>query len=129
MSETFGQRLKGLREARHMTQGDLMKACGWKGSNSRITNYELGPNEPKLADIALMAKALGVTPAYLAYGEGAEPVLLVTDNANPYALEPRIKELVGIMENLPPASQHRVLATAHEEAGKDADKQKIAGKT
>lgn len=42
-----------------MSQAQLAEACGWK-SQSRVGNYEVGSREPTLADIASMAKALGI---------------------------------------------------------------------
>lgn len=123
MSETFGQRLRRLREARDLTQGELMAACGWKGSNSRITNYEQGLNEPKLSDIKLMADALEVTPEHLAYGDvglvAAVPVLGAPEY--PKSIAPEVEELLGIMEDLPKASRYRVLASAHDEVDKQKE--------
>lgn len=59
MNESLGQRIKRLRKAAKMSQAQLAEACGWK-SQSRVGNYEAGTREPMLADIAEIAKALGV---------------------------------------------------------------------
>lgn len=51
-----------------MTQPELAKACQWS-SQGRVSNYERGLREPKSGDIALLAKALGVTESYLWTGD------------------------------------------------------------
>lgn len=59
MNESLGQRIQRLRKVAGMSQAQLAEACGWK-SQSRVGNYEAGSREPSLADIAAMAKAIGV---------------------------------------------------------------------
>lgn len=59
----FSDRLKALRIASGMTQEALALACGWSGQ-SRIANYESSApksREPKVAEIPVIAKALGVS--------------------------------------------------------------------
>lgn len=63
----FGKRLKSFREARELSQDRLAQICGWT-TNTRISGYERGANEPSLDDIALLANALQVYPEVLAYG-------------------------------------------------------------
>nr|WP_298117371.1 helix-turn-helix transcriptional regulator [uncultured Pseudomonas sp.] len=55
--KTLGSRIKHFREAEHLSQASLAKACGW-ASQSRIGNYETDAREPTLSDIVLIAKAL-----------------------------------------------------------------------
>lgn len=59
MKETLGQRIKRHRKAAGLSQAALAAACGWK-SQSRVGNYEADSREPSLADLRLIAKALGV---------------------------------------------------------------------
>jgi transcriptional regulator with XRE-family HTH domain len=59
MNESIGRRIKRLRTHAKMSQAQLAEACGWK-SQSRIGNYEADSREPSLADISVIAKALGV---------------------------------------------------------------------
>jgi transcriptional regulator with XRE-family HTH domain len=63
----FGKRLKTFREARGWSQDKLAQICGWS-SNTRVSGYERGANEPSLDDIGRLAQALGVYPEVLAYG-------------------------------------------------------------
>ncbi|TBU76820.1 phage repressor protein [Pseudomonas daroniae] len=70
--ETLGQRIKHLRKNRGLSQQLLAEACGWS-SQSRIGNYESDLREPSLADLLLLAPALGVSIAELV-GSEARPV-------------------------------------------------------
>jgi len=70
----FSDNLRAARIAKGMTQEQLALACGWSGQ-SRIANYESSSpsgREPKLAEISLLAHALGVSVASL-FGE-ADPL-------------------------------------------------------
>ncbi|SDF46196.1 XRE family transcriptional regulator [Phytopseudomonas seleniipraecipitans] len=73
--ETLGQRIKHLRKSRGLSQQALAEACGWS-SQSRIGNYESDLREPSLADLLLLAPALGVSIAELA---GSEALPVATD--------------------------------------------------
>lgn len=71
--ETLGKRIKRLRKSTGLSQQLLAEACGWS-SQSRIGNYESDLREPSLADLLLLAPALGVSIAELAGSEAlAEP--------------------------------------------------------
>lgn len=59
MKETLGQRIKRHRKAAGLSQAALATACGWK-SQSRVGNYETDTREPSLADLRLIANAIGV---------------------------------------------------------------------
>ncbi|WP_172448120.1 helix-turn-helix transcriptional regulator [Stenotrophomonas sp. VV52] len=66
----FSDNLRAARLARGMTQEALALACGWSGQ-SRIANYESSApsaREPKVSEVPLLAKALGVSVASL-FGE------------------------------------------------------------
>ncbi len=65
--KTLGKRIAHFRKKAHMSQAALAKKCGWE-NNARIANYELDRREPSLADLALIAKALGVDRALLIDG-------------------------------------------------------------
>lgn len=73
--QTLGQRIKHLRKSRGLSQQALAEACGWS-SQSRIGNYESDLREPSLADLLLLAPALGVSIAELA---GSEALPVATD--------------------------------------------------
>ncbi len=73
---TIGDRIKEARQRAGMTQPELAKACKW-ASQGRVSNYERGLREPKSGDVALLAKALGVSEGWLWTGE--EPASNVTD--------------------------------------------------
>lgn len=69
---TFAANLRRLRIKANLTQEKLAHACGYSGQ-SRIGNYEKeGPDgrEPKLSEIPVIAKALGVEIAEL-FGQPA----------------------------------------------------------
>lgn len=56
----FKANLKRYRSAAKLSQEQLAEACGWNGQN-RISNYERGRRIPKLEDVNLLARALGVS--------------------------------------------------------------------
>jgi len=61
---TIGSRIKQARQRAGMTQPELARACKW-ASQGRVSNYERGLREPKSGDVALLAKALGVSESWL----------------------------------------------------------------
>jgi transcriptional regulator with XRE-family HTH domain len=63
----FGRRLKAMREKRGLSQDTLAKMSGW-ASNTRMSSYERGLNEPTLDEISRLASALGIFPEVLAFG-------------------------------------------------------------
>lgn len=73
--KTLGSRIKHYRNTRGWSQGELAEACGWV-SQSRIGNYEVDKREPSMADLKVIADALGVPISALLdgssdYAEGA----------------------------------------------------------
>ena len=60
----IGQRIADLRKRQGMTQEELALRIGYK-TKSAINKIELGGRELKQKKIAEIARALGVTPAYL----------------------------------------------------------------
>lgn len=71
MNDEIAARLKSLRESKGLSQKALAELCGWK-SQSRIGNYELGTRSVSADDAAIIAKALGVTPAELLFGDALD---------------------------------------------------------
>lgn len=64
----IGERIKQARAEASLSQPQLAQLCGWD-SQSRISQYETGKNEPGLDDIKRVAEALGVSFGWLASGE------------------------------------------------------------
>ncbi len=71
--ETFGQRLRRLREARGLPKTVLAKRVGL--TEACIRQLESGRTSgPRLADGVRLADALGADPRYLAFGDAdAQP--------------------------------------------------------
>jgi SOS-response transcriptional repressor LexA len=66
--EDIAARIKRLREAKGLSQKGLAELCGW-ASQSRIGNYEARVRSVSVDDAEVIAKALGVTPAELLFGD------------------------------------------------------------
>ncbi len=64
----FNKRLKAARLAIGLRQSIVEARCGWS-SQGRLSNYERGTREPKLADILTLARVLNVRPEWLLTGE------------------------------------------------------------
>lgn len=69
---TIYDRIKQLRIAKNMSQLDLARAVGYKG-RSAISKVEKGERDISQSMIEKYARVLGVSPAYLLYGEESEP--------------------------------------------------------
>lgn len=65
---TFGGRVRECRNKLGLTQDELAERCGYN-SRSTINGIELGKNDVPLKKVSIIADALGVTPAYLIFGE------------------------------------------------------------
>lgn len=65
---TFGQRLKQAREAKGMSQGALALAADL-GGRQDINQLETRGDPLLLGKIEALAAALGVSPAWLAFGD------------------------------------------------------------
>ena len=66
--DTIGSRLLRTRKARGLTQGDLAQALGISINN--VSKWERGLAEPRKPEhIEKLAKLLGVSKVYLAFGE------------------------------------------------------------
>lgn len=62
---TIYDRIRMLRMNKGMSQDELAKRCGYEG-RSMISRVESGRVDLPLSKVDLFAKALGVSPAYLA---------------------------------------------------------------
>jgi transcriptional regulator with XRE-family HTH domain len=65
---TFGRRIKEAREARGLTQKALALSIGLK-SKQDINQLESRSDPRLLGKIEALASALGVSPAWLAFGD------------------------------------------------------------
>ncbi|WP_386696736.1 MULTISPECIES: helix-turn-helix domain-containing protein [unclassified Lonepinella] len=81
--KTLGEKIKEFRNQLGLNQVDFAKKCGEIDSRdrawgqSRIGNYETNAREPSLDDIRIIAKALGISPADLAFtADNITPVIL-----------------------------------------------------
>lgn len=63
--KTIGRRIAHARENKGWTLKELSTKTGGALDPNRISNYETGFRLPKPPEIATLAKALGVRPAYL----------------------------------------------------------------
>lgn len=64
MKETFGDRVKRLRNAKGFTQEELARKAGYKDRSS-VAKIEAGERNPSQSIVSSLAKALGTTPARL----------------------------------------------------------------
>lgn len=67
-TESIAARIKRIREGKGLSQKALAELCGW-ASQSRIGNYESGSRSVSVDDAEVIAKALGVSPAELLFGD------------------------------------------------------------
>lgn len=61
--QRFANNMRGLREAKGMSQGDIHRATGI--DRAYISNLEAGKQNPTLETIAKLAEALGVNSGEL----------------------------------------------------------------
>lgn len=113
--ETFGQRLKRLREDRKMTQEQLADACGYR-NQSRIGNYESGLRTPSVRQIPVLAKGLGVPDHELTV---VAPTLPQQDQDSPELIELRLALGVtaSILAESIPAAGDALLSALHRTFG------------
>jgi transcriptional regulator with XRE-family HTH domain len=70
-SESIGQRLNVLREEVDVPADKLAELTGL--SRSVMGEYLRGVKAPSMDAIKIIAEMFGVTPGWIAFGEGAEP--------------------------------------------------------
>ena len=90
MSETFGQYIRSLREAKGMTQRALSQAVGFK-SLAHLSDIESGKRNPAKETLPKFAKALGVTLSELESRDTRGPIEAAK------ALFARKPEMVGAL--------------------------------
>jgi len=86
--ETFGQRVRRLREIKGLTQGQLARLAGFS-HQSAIGNIEAGKREGS-RNLASLAVALGVDPYYLETGKG-----------NPSGMSEEAVQVAKLFDSLP----------------------------
>lgn len=59
----FGKILRAMRQKRGFSQADFAKLCGLSQSN--LSRYEAGVNEPTLGALRKIASGLGIKPSML----------------------------------------------------------------
>ncbi len=92
----FPDRLKGLREQKHLTQQQMADIL--EISKSAYIKYERGEREPRLAQIEKIADVLNVSLGYLLNGDCVEPrreVNLGNAALNDILFNPRFFERFG----------------------------------
>jgi len=104
----IGKRLRELREAKGLSQGDIERRSGLL--RSYISRVEGGYTAPSLATLEKFAKALEVEPYQLMFeGEGRPSVPKVPEQA---AVSKSLKRLLKYYEAMPSSSRALLLALA-----------------
>ncbi len=104
----IGKRLRLLREAKGLSQGDIERRSGLL--RSYISRVEGGYTAPSVATLEKFAKALEVEPYQLLYmGEGRPTAPKVPEQAG---LSKPSKRLVKLFESMPSANRKLLLAMA-----------------
>jgi transcriptional regulator with XRE-family HTH domain len=102
----IGKRLKELREAKNLSQGDIERRSGLL--RSYISRVEGGYTVPSLATLERFAKALGVEPYQLLYQSELRPKpVKMPEQEN---LTKPLKKLIKQFEGMP-ASHRNILLT------------------
>ncbi|CNL89516.1 MULTISPECIES: helix-turn-helix domain-containing protein [Yersinia] len=78
INERIAARLKELRTRLGISQRQLADRLGW--SQSRIGNYEAGNRSVGADDAIILAKALGVSPSELLFGDSGDLYDSLNDN-------------------------------------------------
>ena len=98
MNDKIVTRLKQAREKRGISQKVLAEWCGW--AQSRIGNYESGSRSIGIDDAVIIAKALGLRPSELIFGEEDTPEVWMNDKQ---------KKMLALFNQLPEAEQERMI--------------------
>ena len=77
-TKEFGQRVKERRKALGLTQLDLALRMGFK-SKQAICHIEAGDRNLKQSQVAALAEALNVTPAFLMGWEDSDREKMITE--------------------------------------------------
>lgn len=99
MNEIFIKRLSTLLEDKQMKQSDLSKISGVRASS--ISDYLTGKYKPKQDNIDLIARALGVSPAWLMGYEDKDSATPVLPTKKNYRKIARIPLLGRVAAGIP----------------------------
>lgn len=103
-----GKRLRALREAKNLSQGDIERRSGLL--RSYISRVEGGYTAPSLATLEKFAKALEIEPYQLLFqGEGKPAIPKVPEQAT---LSAPVKQLVKHFESMSSANRKLLLTMA-----------------
>ncbi len=92
---TVGEKIKRLREAKGLTQGDLAERLGYKHKSS-VNKLELGINDISASKLAEIAEILGVNPAELIMDvEATGPRIVDLHNYGVYPITVKRYPLLG----------------------------------
>jgi transcriptional regulator with XRE-family HTH domain len=107
-SMDIGKRLRELREAKGLSQGDIERRSGLL--RSYISRVEGGYTAPSLATLEKFAKALEVEPYQLLFqGEGRPTALKMPEQV---ALSKPVKKLVKVFEGMSSPNRKLLLTLA-----------------
>lgn len=102
----IGKRLKMLREAKGLSQGDIERRSGLL--RSYISRVEGGYTAPSLVTLEKFAKALGVESYQLLFVNHGRPK--IAKALNPIVTSKSLRKLIKLYEGMP--SNHRRLLLA-----------------
>lgn len=100
---TIYDRIKQLRTSQGMSQYDLAKKVGYEG-RSAISKVENGERDISQSMISKYADALGVSPAYLLYGDDVENTPIAEES------DERVNEFVDLFSQLTSEQQGLIIA-------------------
>lgn len=104
----IGNRLRKLRQAKRLSQGDVERLTGLK--RSYVSRVEWGHTIPSIATLAKWVKALDIEPYQVLFGGRGKPAQAKTpSNPGPTT---KAEKLVILFERMPKADQRLVLAVA-----------------
>lgn len=105
------ERIKNLLNERSMTQADLARLSGIRDSS--ISDYLSGKYEPKQDKIALIAKALNVSAAWLM---GVDYINNSESTIQGYYTDPEVAEIADRLKNDP---KYRLMFDASKDLSKE----------
>jgi transcriptional regulator with XRE-family HTH domain len=104
----IGKRIRTLREAKGLSQGDIEKRSGLL--RSYISRVEGGYTAPSLTTLEKFAKALGVEPYQLLFRGGGHPTAA---RIPPQANQPKsLRRLIKAFESMTTANRKLILTLA-----------------
>lgn len=123
---TVGEKIKEARQLKGLTQQELADLLGYK-SRSSINKIEVGGRDIPRSQIVVIARALGVTPAYLMGWEDSEDSSAYKKES--IELTENEKTIVDIFKTLSETQQGELIgrAKAMAELNEDLYKQEDIG--